>query len=154
FPVAMIDEFQDTDPVQYQVFSTLYENQPGCAWLMIGDPKQAIYAFRGADIHTYLAARRATEGSLYTLDKNFRSAKGLVDAANHLFEYASNYVDGSFLYRDIPFMPVQANDRAERLLIDGKPADAMTLWQLDNDGDDPSMAKGQYLQEMAQRSAS
>ena len=154
FPVAMIDEFQDTDPVQYQVFSTLYENQPGCAWLMIGDPKQAIYAFRGADIHTYLAARRATEGSLYTLDKNFRSAKGLVEAANHLFEYASNYVDGSFLYRDIPFMPVQANDRAERLLIDGKPADAMTLWQLDNDGDDPSMAKGQYLQEMAQRSAS
>ncbi|MCC1497198.1 exodeoxyribonuclease V subunit beta [Alcanivorax sp. 1008] len=154
FPVAMIDEFQDTDPVQYQVFSTLYARQPGCAWLMIGDPKQAIYAFRGADIHTYLAARRATEDSLYTLDKNFRSAKGLVEAANHLFEYASSYPDGSFLYRDIPFTPVQANDRAERLMIDGQPCDAMTLWQLENEGDDPSMAKGQYLHEMAQRSAS
>ena len=154
FPVAMIDEFQDTDPVQYQVFSTLYENQPDSAWLMIGDPKQAIYAFRGADIHTYLAARRATEDRLYTLDKNFRSAKGLVEAANHLFEYASHYPKGSFLYRDIPFMPVQANDRVEKLLIDGQPADAMTLWQLDSGEDDPSMAKGQYLQEMAQRSAS
>ncbi|MEE4249183.1 MAG: exodeoxyribonuclease V subunit beta, partial [Alcanivoracaceae bacterium] len=154
FPVAMIDEFQDTDPVQYQVFSTLYADRADCTWLMIGDPKQAIYAFRGADIHTYLAARRATEDNIYTLDKNFRSTRGLVEAANHLFQHASHYPHGSFLYRDIPFMPVQANDRSERLLIDGQPADAMTLWQLDNYGDDPSISKGQYLQEMAQRSAS
>src|SRR5690554_3676830 len=158
FPVAMIDEFQDTDPVQYEVFSTLYLNQPGTTWLMIGDPKQAIYAFRGADIHTYLAAKQANQESLYTLATNFRSTKGLVEAANHLFGYASKYEKGSFLYQEIPFAPVQANDRHERLLIDNKPADAMTLWQIDgrtdSDATDPSMSKGQYIEEMAQRSAS
>lgn len=154
FPVAMIDEFQDTDPVQYQVFSTLYADQPDATWLMIGDPKQAIYGFRGADIHTYLAARRATEGRHYTLDKNFRSSEALVGAANHLFAYASRYPNGSFLYRDIPFTKVKANSRSERFLIDGQPATAMTLWQLDSGMDDPSLAKGQYLKEMAARTAS
>jgi exodeoxyribonuclease V beta subunit len=62
FPVALIDEFQDTDPVQYRIFDAVYrvaQNAPDTALILIGDPKQAIYAFRGADIHTYLAARRA-----------------------------------------------------------------------------------------------
>ena len=154
FPVAMIDEFQDTDPVQYQVFSTLYADQPDTTWLMIGDPKQAIYGFRGADIHTYLAARRATKGRHYTLDKNFRSSEALVQAANHLFSYASRYPNGSFLYRDIPFSPVKANRRSERFLIDGAAARAMTLWQLDSGMEDPSLSKGQYLPEMATRTAS
>jgi exodeoxyribonuclease V beta subunit len=57
FPLALIDEFQDTDPVQYQIFSDIYQplqNRQDCALLLIGDPKQAIYAFRGADIYTYL----------------------------------------------------------------------------------------------------
>jgi exodeoxyribonuclease V beta subunit len=60
FPVALIDEFQDTDPVQYRIFDAVYhveKNHPDTALILIGDPKQAIYAFRGADIHTYLAAR-------------------------------------------------------------------------------------------------
>jgi len=57
YPVALIDEFQDTDPQQYRIFRTLYLNQPELALLLIGDPKQAIYAFRGADIFTYLRAR-------------------------------------------------------------------------------------------------
>ena len=60
FPVVLIDEFQDTDPVQYEIFRKVYLDQPETALLMIGDPKQAIYAFRGADIHTYLAARNDT----------------------------------------------------------------------------------------------
>ena len=50
FPVAMVDEFQDTDSIQYAIFSTLYGQAPESALLMIGDPKQAIYGFRGADI--------------------------------------------------------------------------------------------------------
>jgi exodeoxyribonuclease V beta subunit len=63
FPVALIDEFQDTDPVQYRIFDAVYgvaRNAQDTALVLIGDPKQAIYAFRGADIHTYLAARRDT----------------------------------------------------------------------------------------------
>jgi exodeoxyribonuclease V beta subunit len=154
FPVAMIDEFQDTDPVQYEVFSALYEKQPETTWLMIGDPKQAIYAFRGADIHTYLGARRATAGHHYTLATNFRSSRGLVEAINHLFAYAGNHSQGSFLYADIPFNPVQAHDRREQLLIDGTPAHPLTLWHLTSEGKDPSIAKGQYRDEMATRCAS
>ncbi len=86
FPVALIDEFQDTDPVQYRIFSTLYAGQADIGWFMIGDPKQAIYAFRGADVHTYLAARADTE-SQHTLDRNYRSAEAMVDAVNQLFEH-------------------------------------------------------------------
>lgn len=68
FPIAMIDEFQDTDPLQYRIFDTIYriaENNRETGLFLIGDPKQAIYSFRGADIHTYLSARRATEGRHY-----------------------------------------------------------------------------------------
>ncbi len=57
FPVAMIDEFQDTDPQQYRIFRRIWRRQPETALLLIGDPKQAIYAFRGADIFTYMKAR-------------------------------------------------------------------------------------------------
>ncbi|MEQ8513983.1 MAG: UvrD-helicase domain-containing protein, partial [Chromatocurvus sp.] len=63
FPVAMIDEFQDTDPAQYSIFQRIYRtgsDAPDTALILIGDPKQAIYGFRGGDIHTYLAAREAT----------------------------------------------------------------------------------------------
>ncbi len=60
FPLALIDEFQDTDPVQYHIFRQIYQladNRPDCGVLLIGDPKQAIYAFRGADIYTYCASK-------------------------------------------------------------------------------------------------
>jgi exodeoxyribonuclease V beta subunit len=155
FPVAMIDEFQDTDPVQYQVFSRLYQDQPDTTWLMIGDPKQAIYAFRGADIHTYLAARRATEGQHYTLDTNFRSTASMVAATNHLFESVGETREGAFLHQDIPFSPVVANGRPDQLLIEGEPANAMTLWHLLSDrDDDDSFTKSRYGEEMAARTAS
>ncbi|WP_245748968.1 UvrD-helicase domain-containing protein [Oceanisphaera psychrotolerans] len=77
FPVALIDEFQDTDPLQYRIFDRIYrlaENHGSSGLFLIGDPKQAIYAFRGADIHTYLGARQATRGRHDSLDTNFRSA--------------------------------------------------------------------------------
>src|SRR5690606_11171071 len=85
FPVAMIDEFQDTDAVQYGIFRTLYvEAQEGISLIMIGDPKQAIYSFRGGDIFTYIRARQdATE--LFTLDTNWRSVPGLIEAVNSIF---------------------------------------------------------------------
>jgi exodeoxyribonuclease V beta subunit len=93
FPVALIDEFQDTDPVQYRIFDAVYrvaQSAPDTALILIGDPKQAIYAFRGADIHTYLAARRACVERLYTLKKNYRSTRAMVLAANHCFTVAED----------------------------------------------------------------
>ncbi|MFJ4194765.1 exodeoxyribonuclease V subunit beta [Pseudomonas sp. NPDC089534] len=141
FPVALIDEFQDTDPVQYRIFDSIYriaDSDPETGLFMIGDPKQAIYAFRGADIYTYLRARQATAGRLHTLDTNFRSSQGMVDAVNHVFERAESREQGrgAFLFREsdgdnpVPFQPVNAQGRKERLLVAGQDVAALNLWQL------------------------
>ncbi|MBN8726928.1 MAG: UvrD-helicase domain-containing protein [Xanthomonadales bacterium] len=91
WPVALVDEFQDTDALQYGILDRIYREAPGAALrgrlVMIGDPKQAIYRFRGGDIHAYLAARRvATDG--LALTTNFRSAGALVGALNALYATA------------------------------------------------------------------
>ncbi|MCL2918842.1 exodeoxyribonuclease V subunit beta [Shewanella litorisediminis] len=118
FPMALIDEFQDTDPLQFAIFSALYRQQPKAqGLLMIGDPKQAIYAFRGGDIHTYLGARRAASAH-YSLGTNYRSSSAMVKAVNAVFSARERV----FLSDEIPFEAVEASDKGtKRLLIDGKP---------------------------------
>jgi exodeoxyribonuclease V beta subunit len=134
FPVALVDEFQDTDPVQYGIFRRIYGQAQGAAMVLIGDPKQAIYGFRGADIHTYLAARSDTEGRLYTLGTNHRSSRAMVDSVNHLFAAAEQRPGpGAFLFRDergdpLPFLPVAARGRGECWQIEGRDAPALTAW--------------------------
>lgn len=159
FPVALIDEFQDTDPVQYRIFDAVFDvahpRRDG-AILLIGDPKQAIYAFRGADIYTYLQARSDTAGRHVTLGTNFRSSRAMVEAVNHCFTRADAHAAGAFLFRDgnddpLPFLPVAAKGRAEQLVRDGAPLPAMTLWHLECD---EPLSKGAYLSEMAERCAS
>ncbi|WP_157956790.1 exodeoxyribonuclease V subunit beta [Salinicola halimionae] len=132
-PVALIDEFQDTDPVQYRIFSHIYrapESDPAAtALLMIGDPKQAIYAFRGADIHTYLDARRATP-SRFTLMRNFRSTQSMVDATNALFLRHPQ----PFGSDEIPFVAVESNPKATRLVDrEGQPVEALGVWWPDTE---------------------
>jgi exodeoxyribonuclease V beta subunit len=83
YAAALIDEFQDTDAAQWQIFSTLF-GDGGHALYLIGDPKQAIYRFRGADIYSYFAARDRAD-RLLTLERNFRSHPLLVAAVNRLF---------------------------------------------------------------------
>ncbi|MCB1955187.1 MAG: exodeoxyribonuclease V subunit beta [Rhodocyclaceae bacterium] len=159
FPVALIDEFQDTDPAQYRIFDAVYrvaDNDPATALVLIGDPKQAIYSFRGADIHTYLVARAACAGRLYSLARNFRSSEGMVAAVNRCFAQAEARVaEGAFLFREadgnpLPFEPVAAQGLAEGLVLDGRPATALTLWRLDDAGDEgATVGKGDYRQRMA-----
>ena len=87
FTAALVDEFQDTDPLQYEIFSSLFaskEHCPGHSFYMIGDPKQSIYAFRGADIFSYLEAKNNAD-EMFSLDTNYRSEKGLVEAVNDFF---------------------------------------------------------------------
>ncbi|QJR82337.1 exodeoxyribonuclease V subunit beta [Alteromonas pelagimontana] len=85
FPVALIDEFQDTDANQYQILATVYP--PGSTdnvLMMIGDPKQAIYGFRGGDIFTYLEAGRQADHR-WVMNTNWRSVEKMVTAYNRLF---------------------------------------------------------------------
>lgn len=107
FPAALIDEFQDTDPVQFSVFEQVYQGGRGALFL-IGDPKQAIYAFRGGDIYAYLRAAGRSPPS--TLDVNFRSDRALVEALGLLYPRTPlPFVDAR-----IPFHPVTA-DKGQRL---------------------------------------
>ena len=123
FPVALVDEFQDTSPLQLQLFDAIYriaENRQDTALLLIGDPKQSIYGFRGADIHSYLQARRATEGRHHVLATNFRSTEAVVGVVNHFFRLGEQQGAGAFDYRSthedpVPFMPVHARGRQEAL---------------------------------------
>ncbi|MDI5921342.1 exodeoxyribonuclease V subunit beta [Halomonas sp. LR5S13] len=175
FPVALVDEFQDTDPVQYRLFDHVYrlarapDPEDPSAVLLIGDPKQAIYAFRGADIHTYLQARRDTAGRHVTLSTNFRSATAMVEAVNRVFRFAEAHPAGrgAFLFKTpegdnpVPFLPVVAKGRKDALTRDGEPLPAMTLWHLtgghlpgdETEGPSDGLSKGAYFKEMAARCA-
>lgn len=116
YPLAMIDEFQDTDPVQYSIFSRIYLNQEALEdkayCYLIGDPKQSIYAFRGSDINSYLKARNEIKDltdnqGLRTLTVNYRSAEDVIEASNALFGRKLNADNASpFKERDIQFHPV------------------------------------------------
>ncbi|WP_395490245.1 exodeoxyribonuclease V subunit beta [Cedecea davisae] len=146
FPVAMIDEFQDTDPQQHRIFRRLYIKQPQTALLLIGDPKQAIYAFRGADIFTYMKARHEVSAH-YTLDTNWRSAPAMIDGVNTLFQQ----VDNPFLFRQIPFLPVKSAPRNSglRFTVRGESQAAMKLWLQPGEGTGVS----DYQQAMATQCA-
>ena len=86
FPIVLIDEFQDTDPIQYEIFQTVFGSVQGhTALLLIGDPKQSIYAFRGADVHSYLAAGADATAGRWTLTTSYRAGPRVVAAQNALF---------------------------------------------------------------------
>lgn len=115
YPVALIDEFQDTDPVQFSIFRRLYLNQEALAdrayCYLIGDPKQSIYSFRNSDLHSYLKAARCIEKlsggkgcGQYTLDTNHRTYARTVEAVNFIFGCAKT-----------PFMIGQDEVRFEKV---------------------------------------
>ena len=129
FPVAMIDEFQDTDKAQFDIFSTVYFNNNDISLTLIGDPKQAIYSFRGGDIFTYMLARQTANVQHCVLNTNWRSLPGLVNSVNHFFSCR----DDPFIYSDsIEFLAVEAAEAntSSFLKIDSVAQAAMTLWQI------------------------
>ncbi|WP_456405147.1 exodeoxyribonuclease V subunit beta [Thiolapillus sp.] len=89
YPAALVDEFQDTDPLQYRILQRIYtpERRRETALYLIGDPKQAIYAFRGGDVFAYLSAR-ADADVQWRMDTNWRSSTAMVQAGNRLFHGA------------------------------------------------------------------
>ncbi|MDR3370893.1 UvrD-helicase domain-containing protein [Rhodoferax sp.] len=164
YPVALVDEFQDTDPWQfgslnkiysylpneyggYSLFSSINsqedatsEAQAEGGLIMIGDPKQAIYSFRGADLATYLRAREQAQG-IYNLPGNYRSTPGVVAAVNQVFSSASAP------FGSVPFVPVAAcNALVKPLQVAGQPQVAMTVWHLPFD---KTPNKNDFLSQMA-----
>jgi exodeoxyribonuclease V beta subunit len=128
YTVALLDEFQDTDARQWAIFDTVFgHGSEHPALFLIGDPKQAIYGFRGGDVHTYLdAARGADRAPL--LSHNFRSRPTLLAALAALYAQAG---DAAFVDDRIQFHPVESGGKQtdDGFLRDGRPAPALTLWQ-------------------------
>ena len=148
FPVALVDEFQDTDPVQYAILRSVYidPNPPGIevsapdigatSLFLIGDPKQAIYGFRGADLDTYIkAAEGVPEGQQHTLARNYRSSTAMVDAVNALFE-GSPLSPNQFLQDGIDYHRVDANGRRAHFEVRGEAVPALTLGHFEDTDDD------------------
>ncbi|MEY4718557.1 MAG: exodeoxyribonuclease subunit beta [Pseudomonadota bacterium] len=163
YPVAMIDEFQDTDPLQYRIFSRVYQSPDAVersGLFMIGDPKQAIYAFRGADIHTYLQAKRDVAGQLYTLEQNFRSTQSMVSAVNRVFEFAEHHPGGAFHFKSgadahnpVPFLPVKAQGRPERFIVEGQMVAALQLWLWQVESEEGLCNQAAYQARLAEANA-
>lgn len=135
YKAALIDEFQDTDAVQYDIFRSIFES-PDSLLFLIGDPKQAIYSFRGADLFAYMKAVNKVK-TRYTLTGNWRSEPGLIKAVNAFFSSSSN----PFLYEEIPFIPAKPEKEMGNkvLTFNGKTEAPFHLWFLTSD-----QKKGSY----------
>ncbi|MCP4692842.1 MAG: UvrD-helicase domain-containing protein, partial [Desulfobacterales bacterium] len=141
--VVFVDEFQDTDPVQWRIFKKVFlESRAESRLFLIGDPKQAIYSFRGADVFAYLDAKNAIErlkkrgkANLYTLDTNWRSTPELIRGFNRLFRreewFPPHEKAGAF---EIGYQPVNSPGEAEqpaRIIRDASGRDALNIVALD-----------------------
>lgn len=164
YPIAMIDEFQDTDPVQFTVFSKLYLNQDAvnsnAHCYLIGDPKQSIYKFRGSDINSYNEAKSQIEkigGCIYTLGTNFRSNANVVKAVNEIFaqvkdESDSNYVAKPFDYNDSYSEKTPSNIKFEPVIA--SPNSAKSSFYFDIPKEDNQVASDENLSDTSENNTS
>lgn len=133
WPWALVDEFQDTDPVQYEILRAIYgglgnggRGTDRGGLILIGDPKQAIYGFRGGDVFAYLDAAADADGC-YEMATNFRSNAGVLDGIASLFTHGGS---GAFVLDGIDFRPVSAGRNAGDRHIEhnGQPLPGVTAW--------------------------
>ncbi len=132
YKVALIDESQDTDPRQFEVFRTIFHDsgKEASRMVLIGDPKQAIYEFRGADVNTYLAARKMAGAKVFSLSQTFRSPQPLVQAVNTLFKR-----DCSLLKNGLEFSPASSGLDGD-IFLEGEgidPAVRLEAWIVPDD---------------------
>ena len=148
FPVALIDEFQDTDPVQFAIFQAIY-GAGDAPLFLVGDPKQAIYAFRHADLHTYLRAARDVR-STWTLTHNQRSSPGLVRAVNALFDGNPR----AFMLDGLAYRDVEVGAKPRKVLEDRTGAGAeLRVWTLPRWRDGAPMERRDALEAAAAATA-
>lgn len=144
-PWALIDEFQDTDPVQWQIARAIWQRPPARGLVIVGDPKQAIYSFRGGDVHTYQEATRAllaAGAAKATLDVNQRSTAPLVTAINRLMSKPRSLFTGSGI---VDAAPVRPSGAVTAAWADGRPLAPVALYDVGSSG--PAEAVRQALYE-------
>lgn len=127
YPLIMVDEFQDTDPRQYDIFRRVHQAIDTHTLIMIGDPKQAIYAFRGGDVFTFMQARREVD-QVWSLTVNWRASREMVESINGLFSHPA-----SFVLADITHLPSTTPEDACRvhpLMRHGAPLPSLVIERL------------------------
>lgn len=145
---ALIDEFQDTDPYQYDIFETVF-GRHGRPFFMIGDPKQAIYSFRGADVFAYLKAATSSSRQ-YTLTKNFRSDPDLVEGINNFF-----HGNKPFILDQIEYKPSAGTDISLKANVDSKDLPPVTIWETENvKAEDVAISTARHIAELLNKSES
>ncbi len=148
YPAALIDEFQDTDPLQFAIFQRIYGGTEA-PLVLLGDPKQAIYSFRGADLHTYLQARAGARAE-HTLAENQRSSEPLIRGLNALFGRHPR----AFLQAGLDYHPVRRGGKALAPFTDTSvPRASLQLWRLPLDADGRPLPKPAARQAAAQATA-
>jgi len=127
YRAALIDEFQDTDPVQYAIFRRIF-GKPQSILFLVGDPKQSIYGFRGADIFAYMEAAENVR-SHYTLAENWRSEPRLIQGVNAVFSRS----DRPFVYERLMFRPATPakKGKEEIFTLEGRKVPPFHLWYMD-----------------------
>jgi len=140
YRAGLIDEFQDTDPVQYDIFSKIFAGTDAPLFL-IGDPKQAIYSFRGADIFAYLeASSRVDKDRRFTLTSNWRSTPLLLAAFNTVFDNTGN----PFVYDEIAYHPISSGDSDSKctLTLDRADGAPLQVWTIPPDENGEALSVG------------
>ena len=135
YPAALIDEFQDTDPLQWGIFERFHGGLGAGPLVLVGDPKQSIYSFRQADLHTYLRARARADHQA-TLADNQRSQQPLVQALNALFGHRPD----AFRQDGLSYHPVRFGSKQRPAWLDrSAPRAPLQLWSLPDatDGQPP-----------------
>lgn len=133
YRLILIDEFQDTDPLQWEIFSTLFSNDQHHL-VLVGDPKQSIYGFRGADIYTYLqASQKISEQGREELSTNYRSSPRLVHAMNTIFGYPKKWIPLPLSGDHLEYKPVQAGVTKTPLIPDSEPVASFLLAEDEED---------------------
>ncbi len=124
YPVALVDEFQDTDSQQYFIFNTLFG---GTTLFMIGDPKQAIYRFRGGDVYAYLAVKQSVDLRMYTLSNNFRSEAGIIRGLNTIF--STPHSEDTFISKGIPYHNISSKSNRVPITQNDTNLSPIVIWE-------------------------
>lgn len=118
----MVDEFQDTDKIQYEIFNKLFHKKP---FLMIGDPKQSMYRFRGGDINAYNDVKSQTK-TIYSMDTNYRSQDNTISKVNQYYELGNGFSSSN-----IDYLPIKTGKR--NLTIPSDNLNALFYWEYDGE---------------------
>jgi exodeoxyribonuclease V beta subunit len=129
YPFAIIDEFQDTDALQYNIFKRIYIEDQHSSLVLIGDPKQAIYRFRAADLHTYLNAKKNISSErIFSMETNWRSSKTIIACFNYLFSrHHSIFMNDNIQYKEVISAPNPSTTDHDGITYNSK-IEQLTFW--------------------------